>query len=275
METEGLDVNQSEGSASLESTPASGAAQPAASGNDAASPNQEVAEQSIPYSRFKEINDKYKSVNDQFTNYQQQMSKHLQEMQTHFERQLEERFKSYNKPADPERQLIEELKGIRPEFGQLMEKMYGQLNQLQNLPQRMESQAEERLRQEARNSLNSLMDQHNLSQTDRVRYERAIKGLIAERESSVDQFGRPVRLGLDDLPTIFNEIHNDFSGFRKDLERSVRESYVKDKEKDAAVPSTKPGASASPKSASSAQPISRQDMISQIAKRIREAKQAI
>lgn len=252
----------------------------AVSDNSASSaPNQEAAnsqdvnstqsqESNVPFNdprsslhpRFKELIEQNQGFKGQLSQYEQNM----QQMRSQYEQQMQGMMKELQalKPAPqkPFQPLLEELKGINPQFASLQERTLEAIERLPQLEQQLNAIRVEKDRAEAYNQFNSLLEQNKVPAELRPRYEREVKALAYELGE---------RGSLKDLPHLFKAVHDELGKFFDTYKRQITSSYVADKKQDS-TPATQTGGSP----ATQKKPQSRADFIASLAQEMRRNKNA-
>lgn len=227
MQIEDQDVNESlESSGQEQEQQQSNEAQEGqeAVNQEAAPPQEEKRE--LPFHehpRFKELIEQKNQFKQQVDQYTRQMA------------DMERRFAELQKQNTPKPQdaLMERLKGIDPEFAD----RFGKLNkvdevekQLQEFNEWRQEQAQERVRMEARSSIEKLFSENNVPKEMREIYEDRITAAA----------NRDPNLGVGDLPRVFKSIHDQMSSLLDRTKRETTKSYVTDKSATAQKPSSQP-----------------------------------
>ena len=245
---------QSNGDASPESS--SPAPESAASNSEQTSNEAQSKETNLPFHehpRFKELIEERNQWKSQFSDIQRKMQEY------------EERFKA-NEPKEvtPEMKMVEELKQIRPEFGQLIENMLNKMSKVEHLESDWQRQQSESASRNVTTQLNTLHEQAKVPAELRETYRLHIKALADANP----------KLGLQDLPQLHKQVHDQYSKFIDGIRRSERESYLKSKKADAALPQTQPKGPAAkpgskPQEFSSDPDKARKELVSRIMQSVR------
>lgn len=260
--TESQDVSNSEGQVSPDSSESSTETQQPAADASASSSHEEK----LPFHehpRWKEVISQKNEYAQRVQEYENQVRQLQMQLQQFEQQKPKQQPQSAN---DPRSKLFGELKQIRPEFGELVEELYTKLNSIE---QSRQQDAMERELTMARSTLDNLYSEHKLSDKDKELYESMIGNRVFLLES---QSGKALR--AQDLPAIFKEVHDSFSSYKKELERSVRESYVTDKKKDQ-VPATTTGGKPAITAKDKPSITSRDELKAQIAQKIKESRNLV
>jgi hypothetical protein len=176
---------------------------------------------------------RFKEVIEQKNQFKQQLEQ-AQRQQEELQRMVEEmrRSQEANKPK-PQDALMERLKGIDPEFAD----RFGKLNEVDTLKQELQAfnewkseMAAERVRMEARSTMDKLFTENNVS--------KELRGIYEDRITAAAN--RNPRLGVQDLPNVFKGIHEEMSKLLEATKRETTKNYVADKKQAAAKPSAQP-----------------------------------
>lgn len=176
---------------------------------------------------------RFRELIDQKNQYQQQlaqMQKNYQQMQAQMQK-IAEQQSQYQQPkqqAPTYDELFKELEQLNPTFGKSYKDAYGKLQEVDQLKQEFSSLREqlsterrERDSVAARNQFSQLCAEKKISEADSKIYDKAVRNLAYERQAK-----------MEDLPALFNEVHDELSKFFETRDRSLRESYVKNKTAD-------------------------------------------
>jgi hypothetical protein len=170
--------------------------------------------------RFKELVEQKNRYAEESKSYAQR----LQEM----ERRLQELSQpKVQKQEDP---LLARLKGIDPEFGERFAKLTSQEQELQELKSWKAQFEADQLRTRAVSELSKLHEENKVSPEMRKIYDAQIQAAATANP----------RLGLQDLPNLYKQVHETFSKMIDDAKRAERESYVASKKADAKAPTSQP-----------------------------------
>lgn len=132
-----------------------------------------------------------------------------------------------SKPQFDEGRLIQELTEIKPEFGHFIKSLKEEISNLKNSFNETKTSS---VRERASQVLDGLMSKNSVPESLRNAYRLEIQSLASQNPN----------LGLNDLETVFNQVHGNYSKFIDSIKKSERESYVKAKSKDASIPSSQP-----------------------------------
>lgn len=220
---------------------------------------QQPKEDQLPFHehpRFKEVIEQKNT----FARKLEDMERRYAEQQKRYEAQEKQ-----SAPKSKEAQLIEELKGIRPEFGELIENLHAKTAKLDQFEQWQQSVEAEKTRTAAMSTLEKLHTEHKVPKELQDMYLARVK-MIADSDP---------RIGLNDLPNIYKSVHDNVSKYMDSLKRSERESYLSDKKKDASAPTSQPkgkSPSQAPKKFSSDPEAARKEMVDEVMKLVRAEK---
>lgn len=223
---------------SSESTESTSSSETSSQGVQSEAPQQEAAvkeaERQVPFHehpRFKEVIEQ-----------KNQAAKEAEELRRSYQA-LTERvnaFESQQKPKSmpQEHPMIARLKGIDPEFADYISGLHKSTQDFQQTQQELANLRQERLREQATSKMTELYTSNKVPENRKAFYDQAVKSKVYEIESG----GK--RLSVNDLDSIFKSVHDEHSKFFDNYERQLRESYVKDKKKDATTPNTQTGGAA-------------------------------
>lgn len=196
-------------------------------------PSQEAPEQTASpepqetpfheHPRFKELVDQKNQFANRVQQYEQQMAQMHREMQ-----EFKQARQQQSNPQKDE--LVERLKGIDPEFGSRFEELNSlrdQVSQFQQWQQQLQAQ---QVRENAYNQLNGLHEQFKVPESQRTYINSQIEQIAATNPN----------LSVNDLPRVYQQVHENFNKFVEDLRRSERESYVTSKKEDVKAPTSQP-----------------------------------
>lgn len=266
IETQETGVESVEGQPSPESQPP--AETPEGQVQQEAAPAQ--AEKPAPFHehpRFKELIEQKNTLSQQLQQQQAQFAQEFQRMQAQM-LEMQKAFQAPPKQKPTHDHTLERLKGIDPEFAELVQEMFQKASKTETLEQKIarfeQMQEQQQLtasQQEASTKLNSLYEQFKVPAELRTDYETAIKAAAYENP----------RLRVSDMEAIFKQVHEQKSKWMEDFRRKERESYLAEKKKDAA-PATQTGGAPSgiPGAISS-----REDLKKAILNDIRRGKQQV
>lgn len=176
---------------------------------------------------------RFKEVIEQKNQFKQQVElaeRRIQDMERRFAEMTKQQEAARPKPQDA---LMERLKGIDPDFAE----RFGKLSEvdtmkqdLQEFKQWKEEQAHQAVRMEARNTMERLFTDNNVS--------KELRGIYEDRISAAAS--RNPNLGVNDLPNVFKGIHEEMSKLLETTKRETTKNYVANKQQAAAKPSTQP-----------------------------------
>lgn len=176
---------------------------------------------------------------------------------------LEALEKGSKNSAEAEDALIARLKGIDPEFGQRIEKMWSAQSRLEQLEQKIQSYEAKESRSQVMNTMSQLHSEYKVSKELQPWYQSRIQALATSDPS----------LGPQDLPRVYKQVHDELSKFLDTQKRADRESYVADKKKEASTPASttkgKPAVPSNKKEIPADPEAARQQMIQEILKEAR------
>lgn len=228
-----------------------------------------AAEKPAPFHehpRFKELIDSNRTYKQELETMRQQ----LQEFQMRQRLEMEARQQaSQPKQEQPSYdELWQRLNGIDPVFAKAIREAYDKGSKYDTLAKEIEDikawrteQANRATANEYESSMKKLHEQYKVPDNLRSRYEREVQAAIVQNRN----------LKLSDLPNLYKSVHEDYSKFIEDFRRTERESYVKEKKKDAAPTTPSGGTPAAPK----VEQMSREEAIKHVAGLMRQAKQQI
>ena len=175
--------------------------------------------------RFKEIINK----NNEYSQRMREYEKQVQELKSTIEKA--------NAPASPETKLLQRLKDIDPEFGQFMEQQHATRAQLQEQLQQIEQWRSQQEAVAQRTQINSALEKLHIE-------NKVPNELRKVYEAQLEQIARGnPNLGLQDLPSMYNEVHSTLSKYMEGVRREALASYSQSKVVSSSVPSPSKGPS--------------------------------
>lgn len=160
-----------------------------------------------------------------------QVQKQVEALQSEFQSRYEElvqKIPEPSKPADKREALLQRLKGIDPDFGELIEEVYSQIRELPKLKEETAAERNQRIAEQYKSQVSSLHEQHEVPAEWRGLYEKQLKAEISANP----------KLTLQDVPNLYKQIHSELSKLTEGVRRQERASYVQDKSKDAKAPTS-------------------------------------
>lgn len=216
-------------------------------------------EQSTPFHqhpRFQELIQQRRELSDRVSSYEQRMA----DMQ----RKLEQ-MQQASAPKPAEDPLLSRLKSIDPEFGERFAKLTSLESQVEQFKAWQQEQVMESYRNQASSTLDGLYKEFKVPDHLKTRYDREIKAIAYENPN----------LGIKDLPQVFKSVHEEFTKWQDEFRRKEREAYVSEKNTTKTPTSVTGGSAPSQSKGSGDKPMSREDLISNIVKEMKAAKQKI
>lgn len=185
--------------------------------------DQKDIEQSVPYSRFKEINEQSKQYAAKLAEMEQKLAQLSQV------RQEPARTQSQPK-ADPYAKVVERLQGIDPEFAEVIKHALKSASKVEELEAYRQQQSAEETRRQANNTMDKLFSEHKVPEGDQKFYRSMVRSMAMDDPS----------VRMEDLPKLFKSVHEDYTKHLDNIRRSERSKYVTDKSKDASKPTSQP-----------------------------------
>lgn len=167
------------------------------------------------------------------------------------------------KAPTPDGRLLDRLKGLDPEFGAFMEQQY---NSRAALEKELAEHKSWRSQQEI-NQLNSQIK----SSLDKLHTENKVPDQLKKfYESALESAAKQnPRLTLNDLPSIYKNVHNELNSYIESVKRDALASYSQEKKVDAKIPSAPKGLSPKPSQASKPEfSRNKEEALQQIVKRV-------
>lgn len=209
--------------------------------------------------RFKELVEHKNRASEEAKALKEQLA----EMQRRFESQSQPRQEPKENP------LLARLKGIDPEFGEMIAQLHARSMKVEDLEAQLAQTSQENLRSQAATQLNKLHDEYKVPANLREIYQAQIE-LAALRNP---------KLGLKDLEPLYKQTHEKYSAILEDTRRTERESYVAGKKADAKTPTSQPKGQtvkSGQAPAKAASPYERkQNMVREITDALRKEKSAL
>lgn len=182
-------------------------------------------------------------------------------------RQQLEGFKKTSSSTSQQAQdaLIERLKGIDPEFAKRIEELSSikpELNELREWKAKADAESfQNRVKQE----ISALHTEFKVSDRLKAKYENEIKAIAQANPN----------LGLQDLKTVYKQVHEDYQALLEEIKREERKQYVDSKKKDASIPKSPSKGAVPPKSTpKKAETLDREEMKRDIVKSALEKNRA-
>lgn len=208
----------------------------------------------VPYSRFKEV-----------IEFKNQQAEQLKQYEQRF-KDLESRLQQPAQPATPKPvdKFVEDLRGVNPEYAKSYESVLAVKEQLEQMRQYQDTQQKEALRSQAISRFENLLSASKI--TDKS--DRELYGILVENAIVANP-----KATLKDIDVAFKQVHDRMTSYNEAKRRADRASYVTQKKSDGTPASVTGGASATPLSTSG--PKTRQEVIAQVAKEMRENKRVV
>lgn len=219
MEENELQTSDAQSAPSSEEQPVQN--EPAQQGTQAEPAQESKQESQVPFHEHP----RFKELVEQKNRYAEEAKSTAQRLA-----ELEKRLSSQSQPKPQENPLLSRLKGIDPEFGDFMEKMYHDAQKVRELESWKAQKEGEELRTRAIGEMRKLHDEHKVPANLRDLYQSQIE-LAAMRDPN---------LGLKDLPGLYKQVHDTYSKLLDEAKRAERESYVSAKKTDSKVPTSQP-----------------------------------
>lgn len=177
---------------------------------------------------------------------QRQIQKQMDEQKAYYDQQLQLRdtqikqFSQTQRPIEakpaPYSELVQQLKGHNPEFGNWVEQQSQLAEQVKQIHEQQLNQRFEQTRTQAYSEVARLHTQYEVPDELKSVYEAQVEKLA---------FANP-NITMNDLPKVYEKVHENMKSMIETIRRHERESYVKDKTKDAKIPTNKRGEPVSP-----------------------------
>lgn len=198
----------------------------------AVAPEPSAAEKPTPFHehpRWKELIEERNSTAAQLKEMQAQLAS-FREREAAAERKRAEE-------ADPQRKLVDRLKGIDPEFGTWAEQQEAARREYQLMSQRLKAFEQQQLQSQAEATLEKIHNELKIP-AELQSFYRAQAQVLASQTPG---------LGLKDLPGLYQKIHSQFNTYIENLRRADREAYLTDKKQTSAAPASQPKGAPVPK----------------------------
>jgi len=218
----------SEGSSSEASVPESSGGESAQAGSQ----TKEQQTESTPFHehpRFKELVEQ----KNQALAYQKQMEQQYKELQTQLQQIKESSTPKQKSEFDT---LISDLKQIDPRLANALETQMKSLDENRSLKERLDK-FERDAQESAQRAVvqNAVAKINSLHEANKVSPE--LKTMINDK---LDLLYMQGKLNPQNVEAVYKEQHSAFKKYEDALTRSIRESYVADKKKDSATPTSQP-----------------------------------
>lgn len=214
--------------ASSEPQPAPVETAPATDGP--AQENKPVDEKPTPFHehpRWKEMVEERNKERDRASQFERQ----LQDLRSNFEKQA-----SASKGPSERDQILTRLKEIDPQFGSLMEDVTAKLSKLEALEHTYTQDRATTTQERYTSGLNQLHSEFKVPKELQSLYDSQIRSVAMSNP----------RLGLNDLPTVYKQVHDQLNGAIQAQIRAATASYASAKKNDSAVPAAQGKAKAPP-----------------------------
>ena len=219
------ELEQSVSDVTSESSPApeSTSSEPAAA--ETAAPKVEQ-EKYVPYDRFKELVEQKNEFSKKF----EDTEKKLKEFQSRFEQQ-----DKTSKGPSKEEQLIARLKGIDPEFAELIESQVSKTSKFDSLEKRL-AEYEQKETQRSQETVRS----QAASTLEKLKAENKVDSDLHDMYvARIIQMGQnDPKLGVQDIPRIYKEQVDKMSKYVDGIKRSSLAQYTDSKKTDSKITST-------------------------------------
>lgn len=153
--------------------------------------------------------------------------------------------------------LIERLKGIDPEFAKRIEELSSIKPELTELREWKAKADADNFQNRVKQEMSALHTEFKVSDRLKTKYENEIKAIASANPN----------LGLNDLKTIYKQVHDDYSSLLDEIKRDERKQYVDNKKKDSSIPKSPSKGAVPPKSTpNKAKTLDRDEMKADIVK---------
>jgi hypothetical protein len=172
---------------------------------------------------------------------------------------MERRIQEVSQPKGPDKRsaMLERLKGIDPEFAEFVSGLAPQ-KELEDLRQWKQQYDAQQARQQVNTTIASLHSQNKVSEDLQPRYQLALEAKIRANPNA----------RLEDLPSLYKEVHEDYSKWIDSIKRAERAAYTEAKKADAKIPaSTSKGTQVSQNKPKSEWAKDKQEALSQVVQR--------
>lgn len=214
--------------------------------------------------RFKELIEQKNTLQGRISEYETRMN----QLQAQYEQAMNQ-FKAAQpkqQPQQPYKPVLDRLQGIDPEFAAMQAQLLEVAQALPSIQQEINAYKTEQLLNTYDSKLKGLFETNKVPNELRSVYKAQIdNAFISNRQ-----------LGLNDIEKVFSSTHSGLNSYIESLRRSERESYLKEKKKDA-VPNTRPDGVpvSAPQSPKQLKFNTNEDMIAWMAKELRAGKKSI
>lgn len=191
-------------------------------GSEQSAPVQESKPQEtfIDHPRFKELIEQNKGYRSELDNNRKALAE-LQQKYTEFSAP-----KAQPVQAHP---FISDLEKINPQYAEYLRSLEGQVKELSSVRSDIDAFKNQNILKEYESGISRLFSESKVSEPLQSVYRELL-----------DSKAMSGKYGLQDLPTLFKEIHGRLSGVFDNQRKEVTASYVADKTKAANVPNTAP-----------------------------------
>lgn len=216
-EFENEDVG-SEVSSTSQDSDQSSSDKPAQEGQSASKPEAELPFHQHP--RFQELIQERKSMSSQFEKLQAQYA----DMEKRYQTNQQEK-EAASKPVNP---FVAKLREIDPAYAEYIESLETRASKADTIEQRLQEQDRQRLVSDYESGISKLYSDNKVPEE--------LRPFIKEQLDSMAISGQLKH--LKDLPEVFKSVQERYSKLAEGWERKTRASYVTDKGKDSAAPSS-------------------------------------
>lgn len=149
------------------------------------------------------------------------LERSLHDLKSNFERQAQA-----SKGPSERDELFKRLKDIDPAFGGLMEEWASKMGKVDNLEQTYNQERATTTQERYASNLNQLHSEFKVPKELQTVYDSQIRAIAMSNP----------RLGLNDLPSVYKQVHDQLNGAIEARIRAATSSYINAKKNDAAVP---------------------------------------
>lgn len=171
---------------------------------------------------------RFKELIEQKNAYEQR-SKAMEEKYAQMERQLQELSKPKDMTPNKREAMINRLKGIDPEFADFISEL-APVKSLEEMKNALMEQQQTQFRTQAVSEITKMHSENKIDPTLQAKYNQELE--LAYQRGQIRS--------MDDVKTIYKNIHDGYTKLLEDIRRRDRQSYVADKKTDTKAPTSQP-----------------------------------
>jgi seryl-tRNA synthetase len=162
-----------------------------------------------------EANKKYQDIEKKYSD----IAKRLEDYEKRSQQQ---------KTPEQEDKLLAEMKKINPDFAERFEKMQAALKKVEDFENRFKRLDSQDVQTRVVSTFQKFLSDNKVPQDLHRRYENELRAHAAQNP----------KLSINDIPSVLEAIHKEYTSFLDARTRTALQGYVKDKAKDASVPAS-------------------------------------